>query len=263
MENSNNKKTMTLLNVSNISIHFGGLKAVDRVSFHVDENEIVSIIGPNGAGKTTIFNIITGLYSADEGEAKFLGQNILKVKTPEDIVKMGISRTFQTIRLFKNMRVIENVLVGTHITTDYGLLDTFFRTKKYYSQEKNDAERAIEILDSVGLKEKMHILAKNLPYGEQRKLEVARAIATGAKLLLLDEPAAGMNAGETKELLKFLRHLNDDGFTILLIEHDMKVVMNISDRIYVLDYGRKIADGIPREIANNPDVIRAYLGEQQ
>lgn len=253
---------MTLLDVNNISIHFGGLKAVDSVSFHVDENEIVSIIGPNGAGKTTIFNIITGLYSTEEGEAIFLGQDILKEKSPQEIVKMGISRTFQTIRLFKNMRVIENVLVGTHINTEYGLVDAFFRTKKYHSQEKEHAERAITILEAVGLKDKMHILAKNLPYGEQRKLEVARAIATGAKLLLLDEPAAGMNAGETIELLKFLRLLRDKNFTILLIEHDMKVVMNISDRIYVLDYGKKIADGIPTEIAKNPDVIRAYLGEQ-
>lgn len=251
---------MAILDVRDISIRFGGIVAVDSVSFHVNDNEIVSIIGPNGAGKTTVFNILTGLYRSNGGEAYFEGNQFLNTKSPQDIVQMGVSRTFQTIRLFKNMRVIENVLVGMHLNYDYSLLDTVFRTTKFHDKERENVERAIRILESVGLKDKMHLLSKNLPYGEQRKLEVARAIATGAKLLLLDEPAAGMNVGETMELLKFIKQLWEQKFTILLIEHDMRLVMNISDRIYVLDHGKKIAEGIPSEVANHPDVIRAYLG---
>lgn len=254
---------MPLLDVKNISINFGGLIAVNQATFHVNQNEIVSIIGPNGAGKTTIFNILTGLYSINEGEVYFNGENYINKKKPQEIVEMGISRTFQTIRLFKNMRVIENVLVGTHIHSNYGFMDTLFRTRRFHDEEKKSTEQAIRILDEVGLTHRMHSLAKNLPYGEQRKLEIARAIATDSKLLLLDEPAAGMNNTESTELLEFIRQLKQKNFTILLIEHDMKVVMNISDRIYVFDHGKRIADGIPSEVSNNPDVITAYLGESQ
>lgn len=252
-----------LLDVKNATLSFGGLVAVSDATFHVNENEIVSIIGPNGAGKTTIFNILTGLYKVDNGSAMFCGEDILDNKTPQEIAKLGISRTFQNIRLFSNMRVIENVLTGSHIHCSYRLWDAIFRTKKYREEEREHHQRAVDILDSIGLHDRMHSLAKNLPYGEQRKLEIARGMATAPKLLLLDEPAAGMNPQESHDLMEFIRYLRDIGYTILLIEHDMKVVMNISDRIYVFDHGKKIAEGVPEEIANNPEVIKAYLGEEQ
>lgn len=252
-----------LLDVQNVTLSFGGLVAVSDASFNVKENEIVSIIGPNGAGKTTIFNILTALYKVDAGKAFFAGVNILDNKTPQDIARLGISRTFQNIRLFQSMRVIENVITGTHINCRYGFWDAIFRTKKYREEERSHAQKAVEILDSIGLGDRIHILAKNLPYGEQRKLEIARGMAASPDLLLLDEPAAGMNPQESQELMAFIRYLRDIGYTILLIEHDMKVVMNISDRIYVFDHGRKVAEGVPKEIANNPEVIQAYLGEEQ
>ena len=250
---------MPFLEVKGITKNFGGLTAVNNVSFYVEQGEIVSIIGPNGAGKTTIFNILTGVYEIEEGEILFEERPIHNNK-PQDIVESGISRTFQNIRLFPNMRVVENVLAGTHINTRYGFFDALFRTPRYRGQEREKAEKAIRILKSINLEHRMHDYAKNLPYGEQRKLEIARAIATDARLLLLDEPAAGMNPQETENLLNFIRLLRDKGYTVLLIEHDMNVVMNISDRIYVLDYGKLIAHGKPDEIANNPDVIEAYLG---
>lgn len=253
---------MSLLEVIQVSKYFGGLVAVDKVSLKVDKGEIVSIIGPNGAGKTTLFNLLTGFYTVSEGEILFEGKAIHN-NTPQEIVKRGLARTFQNIRLFKDMRVIENVLAGMHINTEYGFGDILFRTKKFKNQEKDKHKRAIEILDSIGLKNKMHEYASNLPYGDQRRLEIARAISTNAKLLLLDEPAAGMNGNESKNLLEFIKDLRDKGYTILLIEHDMNVVMNISDRIYVLDHGKKIAEGIPKEIVNNERVIEAYLGRRQ
>lgn len=253
---------MALMEVKNISKHFGGLIAVNKVAFEVNEGEIISIIGPNGAGKTTLFNLLTGVNQLTEGEIIFEGKPIHNRK-PQEIVKAGLARTFQNIRLFGDMRVIENVLIGMHINTKYGFLDLLFRTKKYREVEKEKHQKAIEILDSIGLKDKIHSYASNLPYGEQRKLEIARAISTNAKILLLDEPAAGMNPQESEELLNFIKSLRDKGYTILLIEHDMNVVMNISDRIYVIDYGKKIAEGLPAEIANNKRVIEAYLGRSE
>ena len=233
-----------LLEVNGITKRFGGIVAVENVSFKVHEGEVISIIGPNGAGKTTVFNMLTGVYKVDEGTIKFKGEEIQSIN-PRDIVKKGISRTFQNIRLFSDMRVIENVLVGAHIKTKYDLASSIFRPK---------------ILREVGLYDRKDDYASNLPYGDQRKLEIARAIATGAKLILLDEPAAGMNPQESHELMEFIRFLKKTGYTVLMIEHDMSVVMNISDRIYVIDHGKPIAEGLPEEIAKNQKVIDVYLG---
>lgn len=250
---------MALLDVKGITKVFGGLVAVENVEFKVNEGEIVSIIGPNGAGKTTIFNMLTGVYKVNGGTIEFEGKEIQN-KQPREIVKAGIARTFQNIRLFPTMRVIENVLVGEHIHVNYNFLDLLFKTKKYCEEEKKAAERAIDLLESLELGDEIDNYAKNLPYGMQRKLEIARAIATEAKLIILDEPAAGMNPQESEELKEFILKLRDRGQTILLIEHDMSVVMDISDRIYVIDHGRKIAEGLPKEIAVNPRVVTAYLG---
>lgn len=250
---------MAYLQVNGITKRFGGIVAVDKVNFEVNEGEIVSIIGPNGAGKTTIFNMLTGVYTIDEGEIIFDGCAIHNQK-PQEVVKAGISRTFQNIRLFQDLRVVENVLVGTHIKTKYNFLDSVLRTRRFRKEEDEKVLTAIRILKSIGLDDRRDDYAQNLPYGDQRKLEIARAIATGAKVLLLDEPAAGMNPQESAELLQFIRSLQKQGYTIILIEHDMSVVMNISDRIYVIDHGKPIAHGLPKEIANNEKVIEAYLG---
>lgn len=250
---------MALLEVKGITKTFGGLVAVENVEFNVNEGEIVSIIGPNGAGKTTIFNMLTGVYHVNGGKILFDGKEIQN-KQPRDIVKAGIARTFQNIRLFPTMRVIENVLVGEHTNIGYNFLDLLFKTKKYRAEEKAAHQSAIDLLVSLDLGDQIDNYAKNLPYGMQRKLEIARAIATKARLIILDEPAAGMNPQESEELKEFIRKLRDKGQTILLIEHDMSVVMDISDRIYVIDHGRKIAEGLPKEIAVNKRVITAYLG---
>lgn len=253
---------MPLLEVNNITKRFDGLVAVDDVSIRVEEGEIVSVIGPNGAGKTTFFNMLTGIYPVTRGEIMFRGKNIHNL-SPQEIVEAGMARTFQNLRLFSDMRVIENVLLGMHITVRYGFFDLLFRTPRYRREERELHEKAISILKAIGLESRLDSYATNLPYGDQKRLEIARAIATRAKLLLLDEPAAGMNPQESDELLQFIKSLRDQGYTILLIEHDMNVVMKISDRIYVLDHGRLIAEGNPEAIGTNRTVIDAYLGKEE
>ena len=253
---------MAFLKVDNITIRFGGLTAVDGVSLRVDQGEIVSLVGPNGAGKTTVFNMLTGVYRISEGSMEFMGQSLTD-RTPQQIVELGISRTFQNLRLFPKMRVLENVLVGMHIHTHYNFFQGLFRTPAYRRQEAENVVKAIQILESIGMGEHINDYAGSLPYGDQRKVEIARAMATDARLLLLDEPAAGMNPAESEALMEFIRHLKNIGYTVLLIEHDMNVVMNVSDRIYVLDHGKLIAEGLPEEIASNQAVIDAYLGGER
>lgn len=251
---------MKLLELKDVAKNFSGLSVLKDVNLTVDTGEIVSLIGPNGAGKTTIFNLLTGVYQVSAGEIYFEEKKI-NGKPVQEIVNAGIARTFQNLRLFPNMRVIENVMVGDYHNQRYGFFDMLFRTKKFAEEERKAAQAAIDILDSIGMADKIDNYASDLPYGAQRRLEIARAIATGAKLLLLDEPAAGMNGQETQELLDFIKSLQKRGFTILLIEHDMNLVMNISDRIYVLNHGKMIAEGTPAEISRNPHVIEAYLGQ--
>lgn len=248
-----------ILETKKLSINFGGIKAVDEVDFHINKGEIVGLIGPNGAGKTTVFNMLTGVYTPTSGSILWKGENIGGL-IPQEIVKRGISRTFQNIRLFGEMRVIENVLIGSHININYNLFDSIFENKKFKQQEDEATIKAIEVLKSLNMEDRINAYADSLPYGDQRKVEIARAVATGAELILLDEPAAGMNPQESEELLKFISNIRDLGITILLIEHDMNVVMNVSDRVYVLDNGKLIAEGLPEEVAHNPQVIKAYLG---
>lgn len=251
---------MVLLEVKNISKQFGGLKAVDNVDLYVKEGEIVSLIGPNGAGKTTFFNILTGLYAPTSGSIHFDGIQI-EGQPPEKVTTLGMARTFQNIRLFPNMSVLENVMLGMHSKTKNGIFASILRTRAFKEEEKKSREKAIKLLTAVGLEEKYDEDAKNLSYGEQRRLEIIRALASEPKLLLLDEPAAGMNPQETCDLNGYISQIRNTGVTVLLIEHDMKLVMNISDRIYVLDHGAKIAEGAPLEIRANRNVIEAYLGK--
>jgi branched-chain amino acid transport system ATP-binding protein len=250
---------MALLEVDRIVKRFGGLFAVNDVSFEVDRGEIVSMIGPNGAGKTTAFNCITGLYPLTAGDVRFDGHSLLGMP-PHRITRLGISRTFQNIRLFSYMTAVDNVMVGEHCRMHSKVWDDLLHTRKERAEERAVEARALATLRRLGLERYADVYARNLPYGLQRRLEIARALASEPTLLLLDEPAAGLNPQEKVELMGVISRMRDEGLTIFLIEHDMRVVMGISDRIVVLDYGEKIAEGTPKEVRENPRVIDAYLG---
>lgn len=257
---------MTVLKLEDISIFFGGLKAVSNFNLQLEEGELIGLIGPNGAGKTTIFNMITGVYTPSEGNI-YLGQkNGLKKITglkPYQITRLGMARTFQNIRLFKDLSVLDNVRIAHHFNVKYNALQSIFHTPGFYKEEAEVREKALELLKLFNIDQKSDELAKNLPYGEQRKLEIARALATNPRLLLLDEPAAGMNPQETMDLMELIEFIRKKfNLTILLIEHDMNLVMGICERILVLDYGQVIAEGNPEAIKQNPRVIKAYLGEE-
>lgn len=252
---------MALLEVKNLSISFGGLRAVDDFNVEIESGCLYGLIGPNGAGKTTVFNLLTGVYKPSEGFITLDGENITGKKTI-DINKAGIARTFQNIRLFKDLSVIDNVKVGLHNHNGYSTLTGIFRLPKYYKVEKQMTEEAMELLKVFDLDSEAETLAANLPYGKQRKLEIARALATKPKLLLLDEPAAGMNPNETQELMNTIRFVRENfDMTILLIEHDMKLVSGICEKLTVLNFGRILCQGETSEVLNNPEVIKAYLGE--
>ena len=252
---------MSLLKTTDLGISFGGLRAVDEVNIEIKQGELVGLIGPNGAGKTTIFNLLTGVYKPTDGDISINQISINKKTTPQ-IVALGVARTFQNIRLFKELKVLDNVKLALNSSMKYNTFEAIFRLPRFWKEEKEITDKALDLLDIFDMAEMANITAGNLSYGQQRKLEIARALATNPKLLLLDEPAAGMNPNETKELMNTISFIrNKFKIAILLIEHDMDLVMGICERLYVLNFGRIIASGLPDEIQNNKEVIAAYLGE--
>ena len=253
---------MSLMEINNLNKSFGGLSAVLNFNFRLEQNELVGLIGPNGAGKTTVFNLITGVYKPDQGSIVFNGQKIVGL-APHTICARGIARTFQNIRLFNDLSVLDNVKIAAHKNVPYGFLSAILRTPGFFKGEERIEKEALKYLEIFKLQDKKNELARNLPYGEQRRLEIARAMATKPTMLILDEPAAGMNPQETKELMNLIEWIRKDfNLSILLIEHDMSLVMGVCERIYVLDYGQVIAEGLSEEIRNNKKVIEAYLGEE-
>jgi branched-chain amino acid transport system ATP-binding protein len=248
-----------LLEIENVTLKFGGVTALDGVSFHINEGEILGLIGPNGAGKTTCFNVMTGVYSPTSGGVRFEGKPLGRRKKYQ-ITRLGIARTFQNIRLFPEMTALENVMVGADARHRTSVVGALFRLPRHFREERDGRTKAMELLELVGISDRAHDAARNLPYGYQRRLEIARALATGPKLLCLDEPAAGFNPAEKAALLRLIQKIRDQGYTVLLIEHDMRLVMGVTDRIVVLEFGRKIAEGRPAEIRDNQAVIAAYLG---